>query len=386
MDKLIELVLGAILGIVFDRIYIQILLPFFKILQMRREQFISKKLYFSRKTMDYILKTHKHDYIYNCKIGDTSISVPFITTPLWESLNIDILKHEDIITFVNTTKCNYPIHKKQIKRKQKRGLNLFDDPSLFIHSITCNKNNFVIQAGQYSYFQRISYVFDFRKETYNCVFKHIGIKETLRNKYLKNINEHYILSDNVVPFGCDTVFVIRIDNQYKICIHERSKETVNYPGAYMVVPSFGFGCIKNISNPLLYSFLREYCEELFNRAENSTENNHIDPFWFYHQYEEVIDIFELIKNNSFFIHLIGCGFDAIEGYFNVSLLAIVKDEKISRKIYNNCVGNWETANHNIKFISIESYELEEILKNNDYCPSTAFSISKAIELLNSMSL
>lgn len=152
----------------------------------------------------------------------------------------------------------------------------------------------------------------------------------------------------------------------------------------MVVPSFGFGCIKNISNPLLYSFLREYCEELFNRAETSSEDNHIDPFWFYKQYEEVADILELIKKNEFYIHVIGCGFDAIEGFFNISLLAIVKDDMLSKKIYNNCIGNWETANHNIKFVSIKSKELEAILKRNCYCPSTAFSISRAIKIINSM--
>ncbi|MCB6566964.1 hypothetical protein LI169_18100, partial [Desulfovibrio desulfuricans] len=72
--------------------------------------------------MDYILRTHKNDYVYNCKIGETSISIPFITTLLWESLDIDVLEHENIITYVNTTKCNYPVHDKLIKRKQKQGL------------------------------------------------------------------------------------------------------------------------------------------------------------------------------------------------------------------------------------------------------------------------
>lgn len=382
--ELIDLILGAVFGVLCDRIYIEFVLPFFKSLRMRKDQATSKKLYFSRKTMDYILRTHKNDYVYNCKIGETSISIPFITTLLWESLDIDVLEHENIITYVNTTKCNYPVHDKLIKRKQKQGLNLFDDPSLFVHSISYDKNHFEVQAGQYSYFQRISYVFDFRKETYNCIFSHVRTNEKLRKKYLKNINGNYVLSDNVIPFGCDTVFVIKIDNEYKICIHERSKETVNYPGAYMVVPSFGFGCIKNISNPLLYSFLREYCEELFNRAETSSEDNHIDPFWFYKQYEEVADILELIKKNEFYIHVIGCGFDAIEGFFNISLLAIVKDDMLSKKIYNNCIGNWETANHNIKFVSIKSKELEAILKRNCYCPSTAFSISRAIKIINSM--
>ena len=191
-----------------------------------------------------------------------------------------------------------------------------------------------------------------------------------------------MISDNTIPFGCDVVFAIKFNDAYKICIHERSHTTVNYPGGYMVVPSFGFGGVKNAEeNLLFFSFLREYCEELFDREEMVQEDKHINPQWFYKKYDEAMDIQSMIQSNSFSLNLIGCGFDTIGGFFNVTLLAIVSDEKIAMKIYDTCIGNWETSNHNIKFVEVDGIELEQHLLEGKLCPSSAYAISQAIPLI-----
>lgn len=339
-----------------------------------------KKLYYGDKTINFIKRFYS-DKLYNCRIGNISIIVPFLVNDEWKNINIDIMNNPYILTYVNTNKCNYPIHKRMIKNKIKRGTRLFNNSSLFLHRIVYNNNNVYFEVGEYNYYQRISYVNDFEKETFNCAHRIKNPK--LRKRFLPNVDNASIASENTVPIGCDTVFAIRINDEYKICIHERSSITVNYPEGYMVVPSFGFGSIKNINNnPLLYSFLKEYSEEIFNREELDIDDNHVNPCWFYNQYEEVKDILDLINDNKFYLHLIGCGFDAISGFFNITLLAIIDDIQLSQKIYNNCKGNWETSNHNIKFLSMASEDMHNIVQSGKLSPSSSFAISRALQILN----
>lgn len=95
------------------------------------------------------------------------------------------------------------------------------------------------------------------------------------------------------------------------------------------------------------------------------------------------DIMKLIEEHKFYLHLIGCGFDAISGFFNLTLLAIIDDTDISQKIYSNCRGNWETYENHIKFVSVASNEIDEIIKNGKISPSSCYALSKAFHILHS---
>ncbi len=383
MNDFISSLMWTVLGIVLDRLYERVGYPYYHKLIKFLESKKMKKLYYGEKTLNFVKKFYS-DKLYNCKIGNISKVIPFLVNDKWNNLDVNILSNPNILMYVNTDDCKYPVRKKVINRKIRRGKRLFNNPSLFLHRIVYNNrdNNIVFEVGEYNYFQRISYVSDFEKETFNCSYR-VATKPKLRKRYLANVNNASIASENTIPIGCDTVFAIKRNSEYEICIHKRSEETVNYPEGYMVVPSFGFGSIKKVDdNPLLYSFLKEYCEEVFNREEMDQEDDHVNPYWFYHRFEEVDDVIDLIKNNKFYFHLIGCGFDAIGGFFNITLLAVIDDEQLSRKIYDNCNGNWETFNHSIKFISISSDEINKIFESGKLSPSSSFAISRAIQVLS----
>lgn len=206
-------------------------------------------------------------------------------------------------------------------------------------------------------------------------------KEQIRRKYLPENIPSSFSSQNTVPLGADVAVIIKKNGQYLVCTHKRSEECANYQGITMVVPSFGFGNASKSSNPLLYSILSEFSEELFDRKEMEEPDNYLNPEWFYQQYEEIVDILKLQNTGEVSIRVIGGGFDVIGGFFNINMMLVVENETISDKLFNRIHGNWETSFGTIKFIPINSDEMENLLLNNRLSPSSAFAISRAISLL-----
>lgn len=373
-------VLGAILGVVFSKVLDLVIKPLFISLRKKYDAWYAERLYYSNNTLRY-LKKYYNDKLHNCRIGNTSKQIAFISHPDWLNLNVDIYDHPNIIKLVTTDKCDYPIRKRKLESKKRRGYIIYDNPSLFLHKIDYKNNNIIIEVGEYSYYQRISFTTDFECETYNSIF--FNQKKTpLRQKFFPKRFSSCLISNNTVPVGCDTVLAIRQKEKYSICISTRSKSTVNYPNGIMVLPSFGFGSIKNVNNPLLYSILREYCEELFDYKEMELIDKHINPYWFYSLYPEVNLLNKLKKENKIKILFIGCGYDVIGGFFNLETLLIVDDNNASNEIIEKCKGNWETYENQIQFVPIDSPLLEQSLINNHLTPSSSFAIQRSIEILS----
>lgn len=382
IDNLLWGVIGAVIGVGVEHLIIKCLIPFYfsctKAVEIRKK----RKLYYSDKT-NTCIRDYYGNLLFNCKIGHTSKQVPFVVKDEWSKLYIDAFAEKNILQPVETDKCTYPLHRKMIHWREKRGQRLFNQASHFLHRVVYNEGKITFEIGEYEYFQRISFVHDFEKETYSWIHKGMRDKTVLRQKYLPVPSEPSLLSPNTVPIGCDAVIAILRNGKYYICIHERSDETVNYPGGVMVTPTFGLEHLNHIDidNPLLFAFLKEYAEELYDRKEVEEVDSYISPMWFYRQYPEVADMLYLLENGKADFILNGCGFDAVGGFMNLSLLVAVHDEDFSEKIYTSCKGNWESKKNSVRFVPIDSTELEIYLKNNTLCPASAFAISRAISIL-----
>lgn len=381
MAGFLQSLFWLIMGVVADRVYDSIIYPTIIRFEMQQEIKKKRKLYYGSRTFE-ILKEYYEGQLFNCKIQNVSRQIPFLTHSEWEKQNIDVIANPEILQFVDTTNCSYPIRRQMINKRKKIGQRLEDNPSLFLHRVLVNNNEISFEAGEYQYFRRISFINDFEVETYNMVYSIKKKKWKLRSLHIPKLQNANITTDNTIPLGCDAVVAIKIEGKYHICINERSHYTVNYPGAFMTVPSFGFGSVKNVENPLLFSFFKEYSEELFDREEMASPDNYINPEWFFDQFEEIKTAMSLARTGEFRISLIGCGFDVIGGFFNLSLLAIIDNADVSHDIYSKCKGNWETNAHQIKFVPIDSPVLGQYLLNNQFSPSSAYTISRAISILS----
>ncbi len=380
MGTIVNSLIWMIIGIIVDRMVDYMMIPRFNKWKKLRVKKQSKQLYLGKKTVDYV-RQYYSDHLYNCKIKNGSVQIPYLVNDSWSKWNFDVLKNPDLLQIVNTNKCDYPINLKCIEKRKKEGKHLVDNPSLFLHSVQEKNGMISIEAGVYSYFQRISFVYDFERETYRRVYGKFLKKEQIRRKYLPENIPSSFSSQNTVPLGADVAVIIKKNGQYLVCTHKRSEECANYQGITMVVPSFGFGNASKSSNPLLYSILSEFSEELFDRKEMEEPDNYLNPEWFYQQYEEIVDILKLQNTGEVSIRVIGGGFDVIGGFFNINMMLVVENETISDKLFNRIHGNWETSFGTIKFIPINSDEMENLLLNNRLSPSSAFAISRAMSLL-----
>jgi len=372
MYNALENLFWCVFGIVFEYLLITRCIPFYyssvKAIELRKK----KKLYYGNKTIDYI-RTYYGNSLYNCKIGTTSKQIPYIVMPEWTTLQIDAFLNKDILKPIQTDACTYPIHKAMIKRRQKQGQRLFDGSSHFLHQVVYNNGDINFELGEYEYFRRISYVHDFEKEGFEWIWEGRRNKTTLRQKYLPVPMSASLLSPNTVPVGCDVVTALLLNGKYHICIHERSEVTVNYPGGTMVTPTFGLEQLSHpeIDNPLLYACLKEYAEELYNREEVEDISSRPSPTWFYYQYQEVEEMLQLLLQGKAKFILSGCGFDAIGGFMNLSTLLVVDDAHSAKKIFDGSHGNWEARTGSVRFVPIDSNELEKLLQSNMLCPASA---------------
>ena len=381
MKEVFSSFIWMVIGIFADRFVDKIVFPHLLKLKINKRKKQSQKLYSGEKTFEY-MRNYYGNQLYNCKIQNVSVQIPYLVNNEWSRWNIDVFSNPDILTSVNTNECTYPINMKFIKEKLKEGKRIENNPSLFLHSIQCSKEKLKIEVGEYPYFQRISFVYDLEKETYSNVYGKWEKRDRLRNMYLpRNISSTFV-SQNTIPLGADAAIIIRRKGKYQVCIHKRSDNCANYQKKTMVVPSFGFGKITNVDNPLLYSFFSEFSEELFDREEMEIPDNYLNPTWFYQQYEEIVELLELKESNELEIKVIGAGLDTIGGFFNINLMVVIHSEKVSNELYNHIHGNWETCSGSIRFISLDSYEIADLLKNNQLAPSTAFTIARAIEVLS----
>ena len=372
----------AVFGIALDRLFDRFIVPFLKRIHRKHDVWHAERLYYGKKTIKY-LKNYYGNQLFNCCIGNTSKQVAFLAHPDWINMQIDVFKNPKILKLISTNQCDYPIRKRRLESRKKRGYRLDNNPSLFLHRIVCKGKEISFEVGEYCYFQRISFTTDFESETYKCAFFN-SKRDLLRKRFFPKQFNNSLSSDNTVPIGCDTVLAIRKDGKYHICIHSRSSSTVNYPGGTMVIPSFGFGTIGNVNNPLLFSILREYCEELFDYEEMELVDKHVNPYWFYEQYPEVQLLYDLKRQNKVKLLLTGCGFDAIGGFFNLETLLIIEDDNASNVILQKCKGNWETFGNSIQFVPVDSPLLENIFNQNRLAPTSAFAIQRAIQLISEL--
>lgn len=355
-------------------------------IEREREREIKKKkiLYYSDKTTDH-MRDFYGDTLYTCKIGNTSKKISHVVRPEWATLNIDAYSNKNIVQYVRTTECDYPVRQAMIEKRKRWGQRLFDGPTHFLHQIVFNQGNIHFEIGTYSYFQRISFVDDFEQEGFAWIYRGKQTRTKLRKKHLPVPTSASLTTYNTLPIGCDTVVALVLGGKYHICVHKREFTTVNYPDATMVTPTFGLERLEHpgIENQLLHAALQEYAEELFNRKEVENKvNRRPCPTYFYSDYQEVADMLQLLEQGKAEFILNGCGFDAIGGFLNLSTLLIVHDEDSSQKIYRTAKGNWEAQDGTCEFIPIDDRRLEELLQTNMLSPASAFAISRAISILN----
>lgn len=404
LNLLIGAVLGAILGMLFPKWIDSYQESKRKSTLQKRRQLLENERLKSNWVIKYYEKNGNLTDLYNCKIGNYEMRIPFITKDEWNR-NFIIPPYKDhLLKFSETSGQNFPVDIKLIEKRKKLGQELFNEPTLYIDRIEHDENHIKFHVKECEYFQVATSIIRLEEETFKAIsnnrFKHIPI----RNSFIPGASQVQTIPTKPISIGCSIALAIKVRDSFEILIHTRSHSTICFGGAKTVIPNFGFapiygGAKKFVSNSkingqtgkssefnlLYYNFIKEYLEELFNYEEliKFINNRKANPFWFY-ELPEAKTLIKLIKEEKFTLEYLGFGFEALNGIAMISLLGIINDEEFSASFKRDIELNWEVSKEkmiDIDFANIKSNHFENWFRNNDFVASGAFTISRALKRL-----
>ncbi len=394
MEKInyFELILGAVLGVIVTEIYERFFINFLN--KIRKKMFLKKRLnlYQDKKIRNFIINYYSKQgslaELYDCEIQGYSKKILFLTNEFWSNLDIDVLNSNSLIKVVDGPSLEFKINNKMIKERQWAGQTIFDEPALYLSRVSLQNQ---IEAKCCSFFQKLTLIDNFEKETYKSSRSVFKKRPKLRNKILSSFNAAVFNNTYPISMGCHVIFSIKYKNDIYIALQQRSNKTFTYGGYYATVPVFGLVPIPKSDlstthdalhkNILLYNIIKEYCEEVFNISDLEHNKTHADPLWFYQEEDEAKDLIDSLKKQSTICKVLGFGFDAINSLSIFSVLLYVDDEKLSENIYKLCNSNWEIE-EGIKFYQSNNEQFKMLLEQELLQNGTAFSLSLALKYIN----
>lgn len=397
MEKILLLVMGAILGAIFS-----FLLPIgqkkikgnFQARRLKKR----KSLVESRKVYKWLIEYYKRkgnlNDLFDCKIGNFEIKIPFLTKREWQYVEVIKPETDEILEYAESYDQRFKINKRLIKRRIELGQNLFNEPTLYLDRLDEFSDSITLHVKCCEYFQMATQLVNLEEETFEAIQKNIFTGVPIRDSSFPSLLHAQKLGKKPYSIGCTVALVLKTANSYEIIIQIRSHSTLTFGGTKAVIPNFGLSPIigaTNNYNILSYNFIKEYCEEMFNYEEliSLMNSKRANPYWFY-ELPEAKELLSLWEDKVFSLEFLGFGFDALNGTSNIALLAIIDDVGFAKKIKENIITNWEVAKRTMKlepieFIDYKSSKLENWLRENRYQFGSAFTIARVIERLETIS-
>lgn len=340
----------------------------------------------------YYEKNKTLNDLFNCNIGGFEVKIPFFSKAEWQ-VTETINPSEDNILVYSEPNRAFNVNNKLINYRKRLGQELFDAPTLYLDRI--GKDKFKLFAKKCRYFEMASNLFSLEEETIQAAYKN---KSTpIRNEYFKSVECCEKLLKKPFSLGCTTALVLKTPKGWELALHKRSNKTVTYGNKLAVIPNYGlsiplFALQDNKKiNLLVYNFIKEYCEELFNYEEiiKLANTNRGDPLWFY-SLQESKELQSMLKDGKLELKYLGFGFDLFNGTSNIAMAAIISDETYVDKFKHEIKVNWEVRKDNdtapVIFVDYRDVKLREWLINDEYQFGSAFTIAKTIELLENNNL
>lgn len=349
--------------------------------------------------LSYYRKNNREGDLYNCRIGRFETEVPFLTKPDWlmfEKLHFNSWSNDDLIIFSEASN-RFDIDYNALAKRKELGNVIFPDgPAVYLGRIQKNEDkNISFHVRPCTFYQVLSNISKLEDETFNNI-RNNKLKSTpFRDKYIASITS--VESLGVKPFGlgCAVLLALKTEDSYELIIHKRAGNIDTYPDAMAVIPNFGLEPVPGYhykptrSNELLlYNFLKEYVEEMFNYEDLITQANckKINPYWFFEHSKEAKNMLTAIDKQSVNMVFLGFGFDCLNGVPILSLLAIIDDYTVINNIKMESELNWEGEKTYVVNLNNEIHTLTHWLKDGKYHPGAAFTISRALSYLKEHNL
>lgn len=395
LKDIVLLIAGAILGIISQNVWTEIVKKYWEIKKLVRKHFFSGESLYNW-LLEYYNKWGTGKELYRCKFKQYDILLPFLTKVDWlVDEPLDILAKNQTLCFEEAKQPFHNVNNKLIQKRKNMGQRIFNAATLYLDYIEEKENKEIkkLHVKTCDFYTAFSGLAKTEEETYKAILFKKTKNLKIRDTFYKSPDAAKMcgMKPNIAC-ACTTIF--QTENRTEVLLTKRSNEVITFGGAMAVVPAFGLVPIRHgdgdvkFTNLLFFNFLKEYLEELFSYDELIEEirNKKGDPFWFY-KLEEAKEFIQCYKNKGIELKVTGFGFDASNGGAFISMMLVLREKSYIKKIKETINLNWETGTENVnentyEIVDVNSPQIGRWLLNCGYHYGSAFSLFRALDCLN----
>ncbi|MFW9804930.1 MAG: hypothetical protein ACFFFC_19910, partial [Candidatus Thorarchaeota archaeon] len=378
-----------------------------------------RRIYLETETLtNWLLDFHQHhednngitNDLWTLDLGDLSQEtrrIPFLSRPEWNApqkpsktlseLPRIQVEWDTLLLYDKKTRTDFEIDQDLIIDRELIGQSIWDAPTLYLDSVSGSVDEGTLRFSVKicRYYANATRMIELENETIEGVRLDLFDSCPIRKQYFLKIGN---IEDNLympMTLGCMVVFALKAERGYDIILQVRSSKNATANSVISIAPTYGLspflGDPQDYKGLLFYNFLKEYLEEFLNRKEL------VRPFHSFHSprthkryYDSIYASPEVqpLLGDDFNLYYLGFGFNLINGFPNLGLLAKLDSEDDARFIRDQIHPNWEIARDSelndrerpINFInSKDSDKLREAFERIE--PAGAFFLSSALGYL-----
>ncbi len=393
----VNLLLGAILGTVLSY-----LVPvLFKLMRHIRYQHLSRnrQLATGKAVYEWLVRYYERrghlDDLFSCSLGEFTDRIPMLTSKDWQYTKEITLEEERFIVHDFGVEKHFTVDKRLIAQRELLGQKLFDDPTLYLDSLDQISHTLRFHVRSCRYFEVATALIKLEEETFNAVRKRTKYRNLpIRDEFFGSREQASKFALKPYSIGCACVLAFQKGDSYEFLIQTRSSETITAGNMQAGIPQFGLVPLPRDDvkiGILTYNFVKEFCEELYNKEEldQLMTSRRTASFWL-NTLPQACELLAMLQNGVVRLFYLGFGIDALSGTSTIALLGVVKESAFSESLRSNIQANWEVAKREfvgkvvepLRFIDYHSSEMEKSFRNGELYYGSAFTISLATKYLN----
>ncbi len=394
-----SLIIGGIVGTiismlvksVWDRVQVAEVIRNFHIKKRRK---LLEKRSIHDWLESYYTERGKESDLYLCQIGSKFLRIPFLTSPSFSEIDLNISDFSSRFIYAGHSDKSFPIEHRLVRRRKALGQVLFDEPTIYLDGIHGNINSLSLVARSCRYMEMFSLLATIEEETYRSITSAKKTKTPIRDTLLPDFETAVQVKQRPLSIGCQVALLFRIKDSWEFLLQVRSHSTVTFGGTTALIPVFGLSPVSKdeSENLLLHNIVKEYCEELFDYEDliRLASCRRASPLWFL-TLPEANEFLSALKESKIIIRFNGMGFDGLNASLTLSFATIITDENLSHDLKKRIKANWEVATKEetetpLEFIDFRSPRLAKLFQSKSYHIGSAFSVSRALDSLQSVTL
>lgn len=348
--------------------------------------------------VDYYRDWPGTERLHSIRIGPKEMFIPFLTRPEW-LVNYRIGEGPTPLLIPQNTDDRFPVDAAALRRRERMGQRLFDDPALYFRGISTTGERLELQVGACSYFEVASSLLALEDETFRQTSRLGRIRRPRYREQRFGVDDGQFRGR---PFSvaASVAVVLCFDESRELLLHSRSHETVTYGGMQAVIPYFGMvpigggagrsgrtGWREGPHDRLVEAnVIKEYCEELFSYDDLILDSQIrvLGDQWLWAK-PQAQELRDLLDEGGATLRCLGFGFDGLNGSATVSFMLLIEDVEASERIERTLSGNWEVAqrsraSESLRLVPVRCEVLDPLLEQRVFTYGSAFTVTRVLEL------